>query len=155
MTNKPARERRVNMRRSKVWPGSRRMIRGRARLLKDLPRLRSAPELLETWPQGGYDPTLADQGVSMFLDKRWVVVLCILGAGSTALAQKAAGGKKTLLVLNVGPDPTDIYVDDKKRGTSDKLKELVVEPGSHIVRVVHNLDEHEDMVTLKKGPGRP
>ena len=78
----------------------------------------------------------------------------VVALGGPARADKPAassGGKKTILILNVGPDPTDVYIDGKKRGTSDKVKEVAVEPGAHIVRLVHSGDEHEDQVILKKG----
>jgi hypothetical protein len=92
--------------------------------------------------------------MSRFL--RYVAAAALLSSSAPAFAGKAdkaaaSGGKKTVLVLNIGPDPTEIYVDGKKKGTSDKIKELPLEPGNHVVRLVHGGDEHEDMVTIKKG----
>jgi hypothetical protein len=78
------------------------------------------------------------------------VATVVLLASGPALADNK-GGKKATLVLKVGPDPTEIFVDEKKKGTSDKVHELSLDPGPHIVKLVHNGDEHEDQVILKKG----
>jgi hypothetical protein len=77
----------------------------------------------------------------------------LLASAAPALAadKAPAASKRTALVLKVEPGDTEVWVDGKKRGTAEKVKELPLDPGNHIVKLVHKGDEREDQVTLKRG----
>jgi hypothetical protein len=66
-------------------------------------------------------------------------------------APKSSAPKKTQLKIEVKPAAAAIYVDGKKRGTGAKPITLTVEPGKHTIRIVHNKDEHQEVVSVKKG----
>lgn len=77
----------------------------------------------------------------------------LLLASGTALA-KGKGGSKAAdakLILKVTPSDTEVWIDGQKKGTADKLKELNLSAGPHVVNLKHKGDEHEDQVILKKG----
>jgi hypothetical protein len=66
-------------------------------------------------------------------------------------APKASAPKKTQLKIEVKPVSAIIYVDGKRRGTGAKPITLPIEPGRHTIRIVHNRDEHQEVVVVKKG----
>lgn len=79
----------------------------------------------------------------------------LLLVSGTALAKgKGKGGGKAAdakLVLKVAPPDTEVWIDGQKKGTADKVKEINLSAGAHIVNLKHKGDEHEDQVILKKG----
>jgi hypothetical protein len=82
--------------------------------------------------------------------------MSMLAGGGTALAKgtKVDAGAKagtTKLLLKVGPEDTEIWVDGQKKGTAEKVKELSLTPGPHEVVLKHHGDERSDQVVLKKG----
>jgi hypothetical protein len=78
-------------------------------------------------------------------------VLMLTGAAQAQKAAKAEKGGSARLVLKVTPGDTEVFVDKNRKGTAEKLKEMALPPGKHIVTLKHKGDEHEDQVTLKKG----
>lgn len=76
------------------------------------------------------------------------VALAFSGA---APAGKVQGPKKTALKIEVKPDAAVVYVDGKVRGKGGKAHLVVVEPGTHLIKVVHKKDEHQEMVRVKPG----
>ncbi len=66
-------------------------------------------------------------------------------------APKASAPKKTQLKIEVKPTAAVIYVDGKRKGTGAKPIILPVEPGRHTIRIVHNRDEHQEVIAVKKG----
>ena len=64
-------------------------------------------------------------------------------------ASEKAGSCK--LKLDVGPPDTEIWIDGAKKGTAEKLKEVMLAPGNHELVLKHKGDERSDQVTLKKG----
>lgn len=83
----------------------------------------------------------------------WIAAGALLLSSGSALAKgkPAAKGGDAKLVLKVGPEDTEIFVDGQKKGTAEKVKEISLSPGQHILTLKHKGDEHEDQVTLKKG----
>jgi hypothetical protein len=78
----------------------------------------------------------------------------VLMGMAVARAEKAPRGEKggsARLVLKVSPGDTEVFVDKNRKGTAEKMKEIALPPGKHIVTLKHKGDEHEDQVTLKKG----
>ena len=66
-------------------------------------------------------------------------------------APKGASAKKTQLKIDVKPTAATVYVDGKKKGTGATVQKLTLDPGQHTIKIVHQRDEHEEMVTLKPG----
>ena len=66
-------------------------------------------------------------------------------------APKAAPPKKTQLKVQVKPDTAVLFVDGQRKGTGAKVHTLTVEPGRHMLKVVNKGDEHQEMVSIKKG----
>ena len=66
-------------------------------------------------------------------------------------APKGASAKKTQLKIDVKPAAATVYVDGKKKGTGGSVHALSLPPGPHTIKIVHQRDEHEEMVTLKPG----
>jgi len=66
-------------------------------------------------------------------------------------APKGASAKKTQLKIDVKPAASTVYVDGKKKGTGGSVHALSLPPGPHTIKIVHQRDEHEEMVTLKPG----
>ncbi|MGQ0505892.1 MAG: hypothetical protein ACT4TC_11300 [Myxococcaceae bacterium] len=58
---------------------------------------------------------------------------------------------KTQLKIEVQPSTAVLYVDGKRAGTGGKKRTLTVTPGAHRIRVVNHQDEHQEMVSVKKG----
>ena len=80
-----------------------------------------------------------------------MVALALVLSAALAGAPKTAGTKPTQLKLDIQPDTAVVFVDGKKKGKGGKLITLAITPGSHIVKIVNNKDEHEEQVTVKKG----
>jgi len=72
-------------------------------------------------------------------------------AVALAGAPKASAPKKTLLKIEVRPASAIVYVDGKRKGTGAKAMSLPVEPGRHTIRIVQGRDEHQEVVSVKKG----
>lgn len=72
-------------------------------------------------------------------------------APALAHGRVVAAADKAELVLEVAPGSTEVYVDGQKKGTGEALKQLTLAPGPHVLRLVHDGDEHEDQVTLEAG----
>ncbi len=62
-----------------------------------------------------------------------------------------AAPKKTQLKIEVKPATAVVYVDGKRIGTGSKPHILTVEPGNHTIKIVHNRDEHQEILVVKKG----
>jgi hypothetical protein len=71
------------------------------------------------------------------------LAFALFGAPKTA--------QKTQLKLDVKPAAAIVYVDGKRKGTGAKSVTLPIEPGRHTIRIVHNRDEHQEVVVVKKG----
>jgi hypothetical protein len=74
-----------------------------------------------------------------------LLIVLALGAGKT----KPVPEGKAMLKIDVEP-ASQVFVDGKSKGTL-KQKTIELKPGTHVVRVVHKKDEHEDQVVLKSG----
>ena len=75
---------------------------------------------------------------------------------SLALAVALSGApksapKKTQLKIEVKPASAVVYVDGKRVGTGSKVHTLTVDPGKHTIKIVHNRDEHQEVLVVKKG----
>jgi uncharacterized protein (DUF427 family) len=57
----------------------------------------------------------------------------------------------TQLTIDVKPEDVQVQVDGKKVGTGAKPIILTVKPGTHIVRLAHKGDTHEEEVPVKAG----
>src|SRR5262249_41390186 len=73
-----------------------------------------------------------------------------------ALLLSLAGAPKTSstksqLKIEVKPAAATVYVDGKKKGTGGTVQNLTLAPGQHTIKIVHQRDEHEEMVKLKPG----
>lgn len=77
------------------------------------------------------------------------ITLAVL-SGSPQTTTKATQ-KKTQLRIEVKPESAVIYVDGKRKGTGAKVHTLTVQPGRHMIKVVHKKDEHAEPVMVKKG----
>lgn len=66
-------------------------------------------------------------------------------------APNASAAKKTQLKIEVKPVAAIVYVDGKRQGSGAKPIVLSVQPGRHTIRIVHNKDEHEEVIAVKKG----
>ena len=66
-------------------------------------------------------------------------------------AAPQSGPKKTQLKIEVKPTSAVFYVDGKRKGTGAKAEVLPVKPGKHAIKVVHNKDMHEEVVSAEKG----
>jgi hypothetical protein len=62
-----------------------------------------------------------------------------------------ASEKKTQLKIEVKPTSAVVYVDGKRQGSGAKPIVLTVSPGKHTIRIVHNKDEHQEVIAVKKG----
>ncbi len=58
---------------------------------------------------------------------------------------------RTQLKIEIKPATAVLYVDGKRKGTGEKVHVLNVTPGNHTIRVVHDKDEHQEVVSVKKG----
>jgi len=75
---------------------------------------------------------------------------------SLALAMALSGNpplaaKKTQLKIEVKPAAAVFFVDGKRKGSGARTEVLAVAPGRHSIKVVHNKDMHEEVVSVKKG----
>ncbi len=68
-----------------------------------------------------------------------------------ALAGSPKAPAKTLLKLEVKPANAVVYVDGVKKGKGNKVHTVKLQPGRHVIKVVHNKDEHQEVVVVKKG----
>jgi hypothetical protein len=91
------------------------------------------------------------------MSRRPTLVASLLTAGAllasavpALAADKAPAAKHTALRLKVEPGDTEVWIDGKKKGTAEKLKEIPMDPGTHIVKLTHKGDEREDQVILKR-----
>ena len=66
-------------------------------------------------------------------------------------APNASAPKKTQLKIEVKPASAIVYVDGKRQGSGAKPIVLTVDPGKHTIRIVHNKDEHQEVIAVKKG----
>jgi hypothetical protein len=80
-----------------------------------------------------------------------MIALSLALAVALSAAPNASAPKKTQLKIEVKPANAVIYVDGKRRGTGAKPIVLPVEPGKHTIRIVHNRDEHQEVIVVKKG----
>jgi len=80
-----------------------------------------------------------------------MIALSLALAVALSAAPSASAPKKTQLKIEVKPASAVVYVDGKKRGTGAKPIVLPVEPGKHTIRIVHNRDEHQEVIAVKKG----
>ncbi len=74
-----------------------------------------------------------------------MALLLALGGAPKAPANKA------LLKIEVKPASAIIYVDGKRKGTGATVRTLTLNPGPHTIKIVHNKDEHEEVVAVKPG----
>ncbi len=70
-----------------------------------------------------------------------------------ALALGAAPAKstKTQLKLDIKPAAAVVFLDGKRVGDGSKERTVTVTPGRHALKVVHKGDEHQEMISVKKG----
>ncbi len=80
-----------------------------------------------------------------------MIALSLAVALALAGAPKATPPKKTQLKIEVKPAAAVVYVDGKRKGTGAKPMAFTVEPGRHTIRIVHNKDEHQEVIVVKKG----
>jgi len=66
-------------------------------------------------------------------------------------ASNASTPKKTQLKIEVKPASAVVYVDGKRQGSGAKPIVLTVSPGKHTIRIVHNKDEHQEVIAVKQG----
>jgi hypothetical protein len=80
-----------------------------------------------------------------------MIALSLALAVALSGAPKANAPKKTQLKIEVQPVSAVVYVDGKKKGTGGKPILMPVDPGRHTIRIVHNRDEHQEVISVKKG----
>lgn len=79
-----------------------------------------------------------------------MIALTLALAVALSAAPKS-GPKKTQLIIEVKPAAAVVYVDGKRIGTGSKIQTLTVQPGRHTIKIVHNRDEHQEVLMVKKG----
>ncbi|HZH02574.1 MAG TPA: PEGA domain-containing protein [Myxococcaceae bacterium] len=72
-------------------------------------------------------------------------------AAPPASAPAPAATAKSFLKVEIKPEAAVLYVDGTRRGTGSRPHTLSVEPGRHLIRVVHKGDEHQEEVKVKRG----
>jgi len=75
-------------------------------------------------------------------------------AVSLALSSAPKLSQKTQLKIEVKPSNTVVYVDGKKRGTGAKPVTLTTTPGRHMIKLVFGRDEHQEVISVKKGESK-
>ena len=80
-----------------------------------------------------------------------MLTLSLALAVALSAAPKASAPKKTQLQIEVKPVSAVVYVDGKRMGSGAKPIVLSVDPGRHTIRIVHNRDEHQEVIAVKKG----
>lgn len=80
-----------------------------------------------------------------------MTALSLALAVALSAAPKTAPLKKTQLKIEVKPASAIVFVDGKRIGTGSKVHTLTVDPGRHTIKIVHNRDEHQEVLAVKKG----
>lgn len=79
--------------------------------------------------------------------------IALLAALALSAAPKSPA-TPTQLKLDVKPSSAVIYVDGKRKGTAAKVHVVKLSPGRHTIRIVNGLDEHSEVVSLKRGESK-
>ena len=80
-----------------------------------------------------------------------MLTLSLALAVALSTTANASAEKKTQLKIEVKPTSAVVYVDGKRQGSGAKPIVLTVSPGKHTIRIVHNKDEHQEVIAVKKG----